>query len=191
MTPSPKAPSPSSLNSPTALQYGRTSTGSCSKTHLAFRLFEQTHEALLGREDGVAGSQTAHVIVDGIQLSPLQKTQPDSELPLILGHSERSSHILHLPVPQIYMASPSTPPGTDRQADEQYEKQNLELSIHIHLQPPAQSTSPVPGLRREGDAAACRLTCFSPKAARKTINPVAHTKQSLSRQHDKGKQLKY
>lgn len=57
------------------------STGRCSipqpssKAHLAFCLLKQTHEALLGSEDGVAGSQAAHVVVHSIQLPPLQKAQ--------------------------------------------------------------------------------------------------------------------
>lgn len=69
MSPSPKATILSMLSS----------TGRCSipqpssKTHLAFCLLKQTHEALLGSEDGVAGSQAAHVVVHSIQLPPLQK----------------------------------------------------------------------------------------------------------------------
>lgn len=52
---------------------------SSAPTHLAFCLFKQAHEALLGREDGVAGSQAAHVIVDSIQLSPLQKKKKHNQ----------------------------------------------------------------------------------------------------------------
>lgn len=108
MPPSPKATILSMLSSTGQVAQDRCSTPQASsKAHLAFCLLKQTHEALLGSEDGVAGSQAAHVVVHSVQLPPLQETQPGSELPLLLGHPEPGSHVLPLP-------SPSVLPGTDR-----------------------------------------------------------------------------
>jgi len=41
---------------------------------LAFGLLKQTHQALLGSEDGVGGGQAAHVVIHRIQL-PLLNTE--------------------------------------------------------------------------------------------------------------------
>lgn len=45
--------------------------------NLALGLLEQTHQALLGGQDGVTGRQAAHVVVHGIQLPLLWAIQRD------------------------------------------------------------------------------------------------------------------